>query len=67
MYQSQFDIYVCVYHVLQKGPEFSMTGRFGLDQSLGEVTEHGILFQCKPDNWSDTKKPAPTMTYWVVG
>lgn len=34
---------------------------------LGPVKEHGVLFQCKPENWSDQKKPAPTMTYWVIG
>lgn len=34
---------------------------------LGPVKEHGVLFQCKPENWNDQKKPAPTMTYWVIG
>ncbi|XP_030194680.1 protein inturned isoform X1 [Gadus morhua] len=34
---------------------------------LGPVKEHGVLFQCKPQNWTDQKKPAPTMTYWVIG
>jgi len=34
---------------------------------LGPVKEHGVLFQCKPENWTDQRKPAPTMTYWVVG
>ncbi|XP_056431452.1 protein inturned isoform X4 [Gadus chalcogrammus] len=34
---------------------------------LGPVKEHGVLFQCKPQNWKDQKKPAPTMTYWVIG
>ncbi|CAL9694973.1 unnamed protein product [Knipowitschia caucasica] len=34
---------------------------------LGPVKEHGVLFQCKPPNWTDQKKPAPTMTYWVIG
>ncbi|XP_055050995.2 protein inturned isoform X1 [Misgurnus anguillicaudatus] len=36
-------------------------------RGLGPVKEHGILFQCKPENWTDQKKPAPTMTYWVIG
>ncbi|NXS96331.1 INTU protein, partial [Jacana jacana] len=31
------------------------------------VTEHGVLFECSPDNWTDQKKPPPTMNYWVVG
>ncbi|KAG9345519.1 hypothetical protein JZ751_008663 [Albula glossodonta] len=31
------------------------------------IKEHGVLFQCKPENWTDQKKPAPTMTYWVIG
>ncbi|KAL2079211.1 hypothetical protein ACEWY4_024955 [Coilia grayii] len=34
---------------------------------LGPVKEHGVLFQCKPENWTDQKRPAPTMTYWVIG
>ncbi|XP_037539030.1 protein inturned [Nematolebias whitei] len=34
---------------------------------LGPVKEHGVLFQCKPENWTDQKKSAPTMTYWVIG
>lgn len=36
-------------------------------QGLGPVKEHGVLFQCKPENWTDQKKAAPTMTYWVIG
>ncbi|XP_066536607.1 protein inturned isoform X2 [Hoplias malabaricus] len=36
-------------------------------RGLGPVKEHGILFQCKPENWTDQKKPPPTMTYWVIG
>lgn len=34
---------------------------------LGPIKEHGVLFQCKPENWADQRKPAPTMTYWVIG
>ncbi|XP_055012484.1 protein inturned [Boleophthalmus pectinirostris] len=34
---------------------------------LGPVKEHGVLFQCTPPNWTDQKKPPPTMTYWVIG
>ncbi|KAM8747705.1 protein inturned isoform 2-T2 [Acanthopagrus schlegelii] len=34
---------------------------------LGPVKEHGVLFQCKPENWTDQRKPPPTMTYWVIG
>uniref|UniRef100_A0A8C4WGA4 Protein inturned n=1 Tax=Gopherus evgoodei TaxID=1825980 RepID=A0A8C4WGA4_9SAUR len=34
---------------------------------LNLVREHGVLFECYPDNWTDQKKPPPTMTYWVVG
>ncbi|NWZ39709.1 INTU protein, partial [Brachypodius atriceps] len=33
----------------------------------GLVREHGLLFECSPDNWTDQKKPPPTMNYWVVG
>ncbi|XP_009073665.1 PREDICTED: protein inturned [Acanthisitta chloris] len=31
------------------------------------VREHGVLFECSPDNWTDQKKPPPTLNYWVVG
>ncbi|GCB63025.1 hypothetical protein scyTo_0013147 [Scyliorhinus torazame] len=34
---------------------------------LGPVKEHGVLFQCSPENWIDQKKPPPIMSYWVVG
>ncbi|XP_072898913.1 protein inturned isoform X2 [Hemitrygon akajei] len=34
---------------------------------LGPVKEHGILFQCTPENWTEQKKPPPSMSYWVVG
>ncbi|XP_075607232.1 protein inturned isoform X3 [Balearica regulorum gibbericeps] len=37
------------------------------DEDLDLVKEHGILFECSPDNWNDPKKPPPTMNYWVVG
>ncbi|KAM9718338.1 protein inturned isoform 2-T2 [Menidia menidia] len=47
-------------------------GRRGAERSpggwgLGPVKEHGVLFQCKPENWTDQKRPPPTMTYWVIG
>ncbi|KAK6323329.1 hypothetical protein J4Q44_G00056680 [Coregonus suidteri] len=47
-------------------------GRPGADRpqathGLGPMKEHGVLFQCKPENWTDQRKPAPTMTYWVIG
>ncbi|XP_071020313.1 protein inturned isoform X1 [Oncorhynchus clarkii lewisi] len=50
----------------------SRQGRRGTDRpqrthGLGPVKEHGVLFQCKPENWTDQRKPAPTMTYWVIG
>ncbi|KAM4809126.1 protein inturned [Rhinophrynus dorsalis] len=34
---------------------------------LGPVKEHGILFECSPENWTDQKKSPPTMSYWVIG
>uniref|UniRef100_A0A4W3K514 Protein inturned n=1 Tax=Callorhinchus milii TaxID=7868 RepID=A0A4W3K514_CALMI len=34
---------------------------------LGLVKEHGVLFQCSPENWTEQKKLPPTMAYWVVG
>uniref|UniRef100_H3BBG2 Protein inturned n=1 Tax=Latimeria chalumnae TaxID=7897 RepID=H3BBG2_LATCH len=43
----------------------SRSGRSGL--GLGFVKEHGVLFECSPENWTDQKKPPPTMTYWTVG
>ncbi|NWX24536.1 INTU protein, partial [Aegotheles bennettii] len=36
-------------------------------EDLDLVTEHGVLFECSPNNWTDQKKPPPTMSYWVVG
>nr|XP_061810835.1 protein inturned-like [Nerophis lumbriciformis] len=36
-------------------------------QGLGTVKEHGVLFHYRPENLADQKKPAPTLTYWVVG
>ncbi|NXU57702.1 INTU protein, partial [Turnix velox] len=36
-------------------------------EDLGLVTEQGVLFECSPENWTDQKKPPPTMSYWVVG
>nr|XP_015201449.1 PREDICTED: protein inturned isoform X2 [Lepisosteus oculatus] len=36
-------------------------------RGFGSVKEHGVLFQCKPENWTDQRKPPPSMTYWVIG
>ncbi|XP_061619490.1 protein inturned isoform X8 [Phyllopteryx taeniolatus] len=36
-------------------------------QGSGPVKEHGVLFQCVLENWADQRKPAPTLTYWVIG
>ncbi|XP_009872934.1 PREDICTED: protein inturned [Apaloderma vittatum] len=36
-------------------------------EDLEVVREHGVLFECSPDNWTDQKKPPPTLSYWVVG
>lgn len=52
---------------------FVLQGRRAADRpqasgwGLGPIKEHGVLFQCKPENWTDQRKPAPTMTYWVIG
>ncbi|XP_062964757.1 protein inturned [Cynocephalus volans] len=35
--------------------------------SLHPVKEHGVLFECSPENWTDQKKAPPVMAYWVVG
>ncbi|XP_059699737.1 protein inturned isoform X2 [Haemorhous mexicanus] len=43
-------------------PEFSKAA-----EDPGLVREHGLLFECSPENWTDQKKPPPTMNYWVVG
>nr|XP_061816543.1 protein inturned-like isoform X1 [Nerophis lumbriciformis] len=34
---------------------------------FGQIQEHGVLFQCKPPNWTDQRKVAPTLNYWVIG
>ncbi|XP_028376379.1 protein inturned isoform X1 [Phyllostomus discolor] len=31
------------------------------------VKEHGVLFECSPENWADQKKAPPVVAYWVVG
>ena len=53
--------------MLQDMQEKGVPSRMGFNNALGEVTEHGMLFHCPPDNWTDSKKPPPVMTYWVVG
>ncbi|XP_005386806.1 PREDICTED: protein inturned isoform X2 [Chinchilla lanigera] len=35
--------------------------------SLNPVKEHGVLFECSLENWTDQKKTPPVMAYWVVG
>uniref|UniRef100_A0A4X1VCR5 Protein inturned n=1 Tax=Sus scrofa TaxID=9823 RepID=A0A4X1VCR5_PIG len=35
--------------------------------SLNPVKEHGVLFECSPENWTDQRKTPPVMAYWVVG
>ncbi|XP_036046149.1 protein inturned isoform X2 [Onychomys torridus] len=35
--------------------------------ALTPVKEHGVLFECSPENWTDQKKAPPVMAYWVVG
>ncbi|KAG9480157.1 hypothetical protein GDO78_011920 [Eleutherodactylus coqui] len=34
---------------------------------LCPVKEHGVLFECSPENWTDQKKSPPKMSYWVIG
>ncbi|XP_053110109.1 protein inturned isoform X2 [Hemicordylus capensis] len=38
-----------------------------VNSGLYQVKEHGVLFECSPDNWTDQKKPPPTVMYWVIG
>ncbi|XP_062991630.1 protein inturned isoform X2 [Elgaria multicarinata webbii] len=38
-----------------------------VNSGLHQVKEHGVLFECSPANWTDQKKPPPTIMYWVVG
>ncbi|XP_043342665.1 protein inturned isoform X1 [Cervus canadensis] len=35
--------------------------------SLSPVKEHGVLFECSPENWTDQRRAPPVMAYWVVG
>ncbi|XP_066089563.1 protein inturned [Saccopteryx bilineata] len=35
--------------------------------SLNPVKEHGVLFECSPERWTDQRKAPPVMAYWVVG
>lgn len=61
-----FDPYILLFYVLQKqGPSKADTCRDFT--GLGPVKEHGILFECAPENWTDQKKAPPTMSYWAIG
>ncbi|XP_012498741.1 PREDICTED: protein inturned [Propithecus coquereli] len=35
--------------------------------SFNPVKEHGVLFECSPENWTDQKRAPPVTAYWVVG
>ncbi|XP_058577412.1 protein inturned isoform X3 [Neofelis nebulosa] len=35
--------------------------------SLHPVKEHGVLFECSPEKWTDQRRTPPVMAYWVVG
>ncbi|XP_063165856.1 protein inturned isoform X2 [Candoia aspera] len=37
------------------------------NSDLYQVKEHGVLFECAPESWTDQKKPESTIMYWVVG
>ncbi|EPQ14886.1 PDZ domain-containing protein 6 [Myotis brandtii] len=43
------------------------SGSTNLVSSLNPVKEHGVLFECSPENWTDQRKAPPVMAYWVVG
>ncbi|XP_075399946.1 protein inturned [Tenrec ecaudatus] len=50
----------------------ALTGRDRSDSpksvsSLNPVREHGVLFECSPENWTNQRKTPPVMAYWVVG
>uniref|UniRef100_A0A8C9EXC4 Inturned planar cell polarity protein n=1 Tax=Pavo cristatus TaxID=9049 RepID=A0A8C9EXC4_PAVCR len=54
--------------VKEKKKKGSKTSEFSsADEDIGPVREHGVLFECSPENWNDQKKPPPTLSYWVVG
>lgn len=35
--------------------------------SLNHVKEHGVLFECLAENWTDQRKTPPVMAYCIVG
>ncbi|KAL8207022.1 UNVERIFIED_CONTAM: hypothetical protein K2H54_040124 [Gekko kuhli] len=37
------------------------------NSGLYQVREHGVLFECSPEKWTDQKKPPPPVMYWVIG
>ncbi|KAM9833284.1 protein inturned isoform X2 [Syngnathus typhle] len=39
----------------------------GRPGGVGPVKEHGVLFQFLPENRTEQRKAAPTLTYWVIG
>ena len=43
------------------------SGSTNLVSSLNPVKEHGVFFECSPENWTDQRKTPPVMAYWVVG
>ncbi|XP_031232539.1 protein inturned isoform X2 [Mastomys coucha] len=57
---------------LKEGKKKALSGGDHLESansssSLSLVKEHGVLFECSPENWTDQKKTPPVMSYWVVG
>ncbi|KAM9330469.1 protein inturned [Gastrophryne carolinensis] len=53
--------------LMEENHKPSKADKYGDFSGLGPVKEHGILFECSPENWTDQKKAPPTMSYWVIG
>lgn len=53
--------------LVEERPSDSKADRCGDFTGLGPVKEHGVLFECSPENWTDQKKSPPKMSYWVIG
>lgn len=53
--------------LMEERPDTSKAATCRDFTGLGPVKEHGVLFECSPENWTDQKKAPPKMSYWVIG
>ncbi|XP_030740646.1 protein inturned [Echinops telfairi] len=71
-HQCCLSIHAIFQQTLVEEQKKARTGRDHADStkaasSLNPVKEHGVLFECSPENWTDQRKAPPVVAYWVVG